>query len=53
VSRTEFKASSAQAGHIYSLHGPSRIADTHVVEERLRQSLLSALPKATFVLLRY
>ena len=53
VSRVESGAGFGQLGHTYSLFGPARMGDLFDVEHRLRDSLTSALPKATFVLTRY
>lgn len=39
--------------HTYSLLGPSKNLNVQEVENRIRDSLMRALPKATFVLTRY
>ena len=52
VSRAEFRGSAFQTGHVYSLLGPARMEDMHDVEHRMRESLQTALPKASFVLTR-
>lgn len=40
------------AGHVYSLFGPPRMPDGIEIEKRLRTSLITALPKATIMLIR-
>jgi hypothetical protein len=40
------------AGYMYSLCGPPRMPDGPEIEKRLRQSLVTALPKATIALIR-
>ena len=39
--------------HTYSLFGPAKNLDVQDTENRMRDSLSKALPKATFVLHRY
>ena len=53
VSRVESGSNCGQAAHTYSLFGPARILNMHDIETRMRDALVAALPKATFVLNRY
>ena len=53
VSRVESGNVSGEPAHTYSLFGPIKQLDLHEVETRMRESLMTALPKATFVLSRY
>ena len=46
------EASHGEGSHVYSLLGPPRLPDCNEIEKRLRQSLMTALPKATIVLIR-
>jgi len=46
------QSSNGEAGYMYSLCGPPRLPDGSEIEKRLRQSLTTALPKATIVLIR-
>lgn len=56
---TDVAVSRAESGqghgrtHTYSLFGPARNLDIQDVENRIQDSLMKALPKATFVLRHY
>lgn len=52
VSRVVSGQGFGEIGHTYSLCGPSRVASSPQIEERTRESLNAALPKATIVLTR-
>ncbi len=53
VSRVESGGRREQPAHTYSLLGPAAVPDIYAVEDRMRAALMTALPKATFVLSRY
>ena len=53
VSRVDSGNANGGSAHTYSLFGPAKQPNIYEVEARMCESLLAALPKATFVLTRY
>jgi hypothetical protein len=52
VSRVVSAWGSGDIGHTYSLCGPARVVASPEIEQRTRDSLTAALPKANIVLTR-
>ena len=50
VSRVESGGATGESAHTYSLFGPVKQLNIYEVETRMRESLMAALPTATFVL---